>query len=91
MKTYCQIMDELKNFSLKDRFFISDDEIREISGIIEIEGKTEEELRNMRNAVVIHFSRLADENASKVMETMNKMNAVCAVIDYRIFNMGCEV
>lgn len=95
------LMDLLEGYSPKQRGIVSNTEIQMISKRLELERRTEIELRNMRNFSVIFLSNQADSARKQEMEGkpsavsyvtfMDIMSAITAVIDRHIIEAGGEV
>jgi len=89
------IRDLQEVYTPKTRGIVSQTEIQLIKEKLELEQRTVIELRNVRNTVVMIYGRRADsfqdKDPSKMMELMDAMSAITAVIDEVLFNRGEEV
>lgn len=87
---------ELKGYTPANRGFISTKEVEFITEVLELNSRTEIELRNIRNAAVVWMGMKADRemedgNSRDGLAWMDKMSAVCRVVDEKLWNMGAEV
>lgn len=57
-KTNMMIVNELKNFNPIERRFISEEEIKQLVEMMELNEKTKLELINLRDFVVMYFSNI---------------------------------
>lgn len=81
------------------RAFISEEDIKKVIEILDLDNiNSEEELRATRNGVVKCLgnatkvlSMLGDEYFKQEMQISTNMSGIVAVIDNKLFNMGCGV
>ena len=84
-KQFLKAQDELKDYTPADRYFTSENEIKYISNLLGLNDMTVEEMRDMRNMVVIYYRHLVSGLKEK-NETWDKywngMMSVTAIIDH---------
>lgn len=90
MRTDFEMIRDLeKRFTPKNRGFISEKEVILIKETLEIENRDELSLRNLRNFTVLYMGKEdGDEDCKEAMAKMDKMSAITAVIDDRLWNIG---
>lgn len=102
MKTYYKnnfIFAELNEAQIKElkdiepeRMFVSEDNIKRINKILELEKQeTEESLRAIRNSVVEMFSDMVEEDGHIGEDNMTRMSMITAVIDNCKWEKGFAV
>lgn len=93
MKTNFQMMMKLKNWYPKQRSIISNSEVNFVRDILKVEKRTIIELRNLRDFVVLWNNRkgVDYENFEQERKELDKMSAICGVIDGELWNRGQEV
>lgn len=79
-----------------DEVFISNESIRQIVNILELEGKDEDELRSIRNTIVRIIADMEEQAISckderLFRELSTKMSGITCVIDNMIWKIGGEV
>ena len=73
---------------------IEESSVKEVKRILELDGKTAEELTAIRNTVVKTLSEefieplIEKEDSRKAMSYMTKLSGITAVIDHELMNMG---
>ena len=73
---------------------IEESSVKEVKRILELDGKTAEELTAIRNTVVKTLSEefieplIEKEDNIKAMSYMTKLSGITAVIDHELMNMG---
>ena len=73
---------------------IEESSVKEVKRILELDGKTAEELTAIRNTVVKTLSEefieplIEKEDNRKAMNYMTKLSGITAVIDHELMNMG---
>ena len=73
---------------------IEESSVKEVKRILELDGKTAEELTAIRNTVVKTLSEefieplIEKEDNRKAMSYMTKLSGITAVIDHELMNMG---
>lgn len=73
---------------------IEESSVNEVKRILELDGKTVEELTAIRNTVVKTLSEefieplIEKEDDRKAMSYMTKLSGITAVIDHELMNMG---
>ena len=73
---------------------IEESSVNEVKRILELDGKTAEELTAIRNTVVKTLSEefieplIEKEDNRKAMSYMTKLSGITAVIDHELMNMG---
>ena len=90
MKTNFQMIRDLNGFQPETRGMISGEEMEFISRTLCLDERDELSLRNLRDFVVLYFSRDMDDVQEQV-DQMDKMSAIAGVIDNTLFRMGLEV
>ncbi len=93
MKTDYELIHELcfwKNFKTARRDIISMSEIYEINSSLELDGRDELSLRNLRNTVVMYFE-ITKTNDDNMFVHMDLLSAITSVIDSKLANIGAEV
>lgn len=83
-----------EKYSPSKRGFISIDEIYTINSELELDSRDVLSLRNLRDTVVLFMNVMADSfenDVIKMLEINDKISAITAVIDNKIFNIGGEV
>lgn len=90
MKTNFQMLKDLENWFPKNRGFLEEAECEHISTTLCIEEMDELQLRNLRDFTVLYFNANEDYTENRV-KTIDKVSAITAVIDNRLWQLGCEV
>ena len=73
---------------------IEESSVKEVKRILELDGKTAEELTAIRNTVVKTLSEefieplIEKEDNREAMNYMTKLSGITAVIDHELMNMG---
>ena len=73
---------------------IEESSVKEVKRILELDGKTAEELTAIRNTVVKTLSEefieplIEKEDNRKAMSYMTKLSGITAIIDHELMNMG---
>ena len=73
---------------------IEESSVKEVKRILELDGKTAEELTAIRNTVVKTLSEefieplIEKEDNREAMSYMTKLSGITAVIDHELMNMG---
>ena len=76
------------------QMIIEESSVKEVKRILELDGKTAEELTAIRNTVVKTLSEefieplIEKEDDRKAMSYMTKLSGITAVIDHELINMG---
>ena len=76
------------------QMIIEESSVKEVKRILELDGKTAEELTAIRNTVVKTLSEefieplIEKEDSRKAMSYMTKLSGITAVIDHELMNMG---
>ena len=76
------------------QMIIEKSSVKEVKRILELDGKTAEELTAIRNTVVKTLSEefieplIEKEDNRKAMSYMTKLSGITAVIDHELMNMG---
>ena len=87
-----QMLMELRDFYPENRGYISHEEMSIIRDTLNIRDRDVLSLRNLRNFVVLFYSRDREGNSLDVtMRESDKMSAICGVIDSALFALGAEV
>lgn len=97
-KTDFHAIKELKEvYRPAQRGIVSGTEAEQIKAMLEIKSRNNIELQNVRDMVVMLYSRWSEAACAKedcvqeMMELMDAMSAICCVIDQEKFNRGLEV
>lgn len=97
-KTDYNTIKELKEvYRPAQRGIVNGAEVEQISTVLEIKSRNDIELQNVRDMVVMLYSRWSEAARVKegcvqeTMELMDAMSAICCVIDQEKFNRGLEV
>lgn len=85
MKTYYQMISELKGYEPKSRMFTSNEEIEMLNKHFGLEAMTVTELQNLRDMFVLVYRDQYD------MFSTNAMMSVTAVIDHFKWQKGGEL
>lgn len=76
------------------QMIIEESSVKKVKRILELDGKTAEELTAIRNTVVKTLSEefieplIGKEDNRKAMSYMTKLSGITAVIDHELMNMG---
>ena len=76
------------------QMIIEESSVKKVKRILELDGKTAEELTAIRNTVVKTLSEefieplIEKEDNRKAMSYMTKLSGITAVIDHELMNMG---
>lgn len=76
------------------QMIIEESSVKEVKRILELDGKTAEELTAIRNTVVKTLSEefieplIEKEDNRKAMSYMTKLSGITAVIDHELMDMG---
>ena len=73
----------LSNYAPKNRHFTSGDEVKSVTKALDLENKSVQELRNLRNSVVAYYSGKM-EGSDRSFDVMPSMQSVTSIIDYVI-------
>ena len=95
-KSNFQMCKEIMDYELKEYGRINQKEVEDIKNIFKIINRTNIELQNLRDFVVMYFSKNVSKydivkEKEKVRTMMDKMSAICAVIDEEKWNRGMPV
>lgn len=96
---YHSIMELKEQYKPCNRGFVNQYEVNQIETVLEIKERNNIELQNVRDMVVMLYSRWAnpvrDQEShgqwDKRAEMMDAMSAICFVIDQEKFKRGMEV
>lgn len=93
MKTNFQNLRELdKQYTPQVRGVINPVEICMVKRILDMDTMTEIELRNLRDFVVMFYSKHKDiEDMDTMLKRIDKMSAITAVIDSELIDKGYEI
>jgi hypothetical protein len=91
MKTNYQMIISFKDFQPANRGWISGDESALIRKHFEITERTNVELQNLRDFIVIYYGMEVEKHHDKALEIMDKMSAITAIIDDEKWTRGLEV
>lgn len=82
-------LEQIKNLNI-NRHFVSEEQIKEITKLLNLENMNKNELTAIRNKVVKGFYELEDEQEDflKRMEYYTAMSGTTAVIDNILFKNG---
>lgn len=90
------IMELKKRYTPAERGIVSFAEMEIIREVLELAQRNNIELQNIRDTAVMLYSRWADtqrekDDSTAMMELMDAMSAVCAVVDEEKFKRGLPV
>lgn len=97
MKTnYRMLMELREEYKPAKRGVVSMDEIYKINEMLELDGRSELDLRNLRDFVVMaHFlegeTLDSEGRVEEMLAVHDRCSAITAVIDQKILNMGAEI
>ena len=91
MKSNYQMIMEIKDWKPFQHCIISEKEANHIREVFCIKDRTNVELQNLRDFVVIYYGMESKKHHEKSFDTMDKMSAITYVIDNEKFNRGLEV
>ena len=91
MKTNYQMIISFKNFQPVNRGWISGDESALIRKHFEITERTDVELQNLRDFIVMYYGIEVEKHHDKTLDIMDKMSAITAIIDDEKWTRGLEV
>ena len=92
MKTNFQMLRELNGeYTPKERGVVTMTEIYQINKALCLDSMDELQLRNLRDMAVMFYHSDDNEDIKVVMEKMDKMSAITAVIDQKLWNIGAAV
>lgn len=86
---YEMLLDLNRKFEPKTRGFCNNEECWLIKTELQLEERDILSLRNLRNTAVMYFSDEQDQD--KLITKMDKMSAVCCIIDSRLSSLGYQV
>lgn len=89
------VMELHKQFTPATLRFITEDEKKVIQSTLELDGRTNIELENIRNAVVMLYQQWAESarnrnDMDKALQEMDAMDAICTVVDQLKLERGME-
>lgn len=91
-KTNFQMLRELNNnFVPKEEGFIDENEVAEIEKTLKIKERDILNLRNLRDFTVMFYGKREGQDVSEVVMNTDRMSAIVAVIDDRLWRLGAEV
>ena len=91
MKTNIQMLKELnEKYTPAKHGIVSMSEIYLINETLHLDEMDELQLRNLRDTTVLYFGVIMD-NQKEYFVMPDKMSAITAVIDQKLFNIGAEV
>lgn len=90
------IMELKENFKPKERGWIDQEEAAQVKKVLELDGRTDIELQNIRDMAVMLYgqwssSSRADGKYEEMDAYMDAMSATCAVVDGMKMRRGLEV
>ena len=93
MKSNYQMIMEIKDWKPVRHYIISDGEVNHIKEVFCIEDRTDTELQNLRDFVVMYYGMEADRHHDheEIFDIMDKMSAITYVIDNEKFIRELEV
>lgn len=92
MKSNYQMLVEIKDWKPQEHMIISEDEANFIISHFKIKERSDIELQNLRDFVVLYYSTQVKKTDSAVrMDEMDKMSAITYIIDDEKYHRGMEV
>ena len=92
MKSNYQMLVEIKDWKPQEHMIISEDEANFIISHFKIKERSDIELQNLRDFVVLYYSTQVKKTDSVVyMDEMDKMSAITYIIDDEKYHRGMEV
>lgn len=93
---FYSIMELKENFKPKERGWIDQEEAAQVKKVLELDGRTDIELQNIRDMAVMLYgqwssSSRADGKYEEMGAYMDAMSAICAVVDGMKMRRGLEV
>lgn len=88
------IMELKKRYTPTQRGIVNDSEEELITATLELKSRTNIELQNVRDMVVMLYSQFANREGNdvrKTMELMDAMSVICGVIDQNKLERGMAV
>ena len=89
------VRDTFKNFEPKDLGIISNDEMKMLDIMLELDGRDVLSLRNLRNCIVMYHMIHTDPKESlspkEQIRANDTLSAVVAAVDAKIIRLGGEV
>lgn len=95
-KSNFQMCKDFLEYDLKEKGIISNKEYKDIESKFNIKERTNIELQNLRDFVVMYFSKVVSKydivmERKEAMNLMDKMSAITGVIDNEKWNRGMPV
>lgn len=91
MKSNYQMLLLIKEWKPREFGFLCDDEIMHIRNVFKIYDRTDVELQNLRDFVVMYYALQFYEDKKSVMSNNDKMSGICYVIDCEKVKRGMPV
>lgn len=90
-KTNYQLYKELIRYDFYPKRFgvIDEREVKTITTFLQIDERDELSLRNLRDFVVAITDN--DHTNKNLIKDLDRMSAICGVIDNRLYSLGCEI
>ena len=85
MKSNFQMLLSIKNWRPKHYGFLSADEVEYLKDVFEIANRTDNELQNLRDFVIMYYT------LKSTITDKDIMSAICGVIDGEKFERGMEI
>lgn len=82
---------EKQKFIPRKEGILFNDEVKQIKEGLDLDTLDIEELRNLRDFIVLFYSSRITDDKDKSLEVMDKISAITSVIDQQIFNLGGEI
>ena len=83
------IMELKENFKPKERGWIDQEEAAQVKKVLELDGRTDIELQNIRDMAVMLYGQWS--SSSRADGKYEEMSAICAVVDGMKMRRGLEV
>lgn len=92
---FCSIKELHDQYNPASRGIITAEEMITIKNILELENRTNIELENIRNVVVMLYTQWVENarkegNSSKAMLELDAMDAICTIVDLLKAERGME-
>ena len=91
MKTYYQMISDLRGYEPKDRHFTSNEEIQMLNEHFGLDKMSVLELQNLRDMFMLYYLSPGNQNENGAWFSTNAMMSVTAVIDHYKIQKGGEI
>lgn len=93
MRTNYKMVQEFKYFKPKEFGILTSEEVNEIKKNFEISERSDVELQNLRDFIVLIYAQMSHADSDKEFDRVqwDIMSAITGVIDHEKFSRGMEV